>query len=91
MARDLFSEFPEELIVFRLKDSSPLGWLRRSSDVGFSAGTCNLEQKPSVSLSFSSIAVACDAVKRGIDPLGAPATGEVEIRGRFILWTKSDM
>ena len=88
MARDLFSEFPEELIVFRLKDSSPLGWLRRSSQEGFSAGTGNLEQKPSVLLSFSSVAVAFDAVKRGLDPLGAPATGEVEILGKVHLMDK---
>jgi len=88
VARDLFSEFPEELIVFRLKDSSPLGWLRRSSQEGFSAGTGSLEQKPSVSLSFSSVDVAFDAVKHGIDPLGAPATGELEIRGKVHLMDK---
>ena len=88
MARDLFSGFPEELVVFGVKGSSPLGWLRRSSEGGFSAGSSGLREKPSVSLSFSSLDVAFDAVKHGIDPLGAPATGEVEIRGKVHLMDK---
>lgn len=87
-ARNLFTEFPEELIVFRLKNSTPLGWLRLSSQKGFSAGTCCLDQKPSVSLSFSSVEIAFDAVKHGIDPLGAPAKGDVEIRGKIHLMDK---
>lgn len=88
MARDLLSEFSEELVVFGVKGSSPLGWLRRSSGGDFSAGTSYLGKKPSVSLSFSSIEVGFDAVKHGIDPLGAPATGDVQIQGKVHLMDK---
>ena len=82
VARELFSGFPEELVVFGVKGSSPLGWLRRSSEGEFSASSSDLGKKPTVSLSFSNIEVGFDAVKHGIDPLGAPATGDVQIRGK---------
>ena len=85
-ARDLLGDFSmDELVLFKLKDSSLLGWLRRSSRDGFLAGTCDPPGKPSVTLSFSGMEVAFDAVKEGIDPLGAPATGELEIRGKIHL------
>ena len=88
VARELFSGFPEEKIVFGVKGSSPLGWLSLSSEGEFSASSSDRGEKPSVSLSFSSIEVGFNAVKHGIDPLGSPATGEVEIRGKVHLMDK---
>jgi hypothetical protein len=85
---ELLSDDAEELVVFKLADSEPLGWLRRSSEGFFSVGTGFIDGKPSVVLTFSSQQVAFDAVLHGIDQLGAPAKGEMEIQGKIPLMDK---
>jgi hypothetical protein len=87
-SRDLLSGDSEELVVFKLADSVPLGWVSRSSGGVFSAGTGVIAEKPSVVLTFSSQEVAFDAVVHGIDQLGAPAKGDVEIQGKIPLMDK---
>ena len=87
-SRELLSGDSEELVVFKLADSEPLGWLHRSASGVFSIGSVPVEGKPSVVLTFSSPQVAFDAVLHGIDQLGAPAKGEVEIQGKIPLMDK---
>ena len=87
-SRELLSGESQELVVFKLADSEPLGWLRCSSEGFFSVGTGFIDGKPSVVLTFSSTQVAFDAVVLGIDQFGAPAQGEVEIQGKIPLMDK---
>ena len=86
--RELLSGDSEELVVFKLADSETLGWLRSTTDGVFSVGSVPVEGKPSVVLTFSTPQVAFDAVLHGIDQLGAPAKGEVEIQGKIPLMDK---
>lgn len=87
-SRDLLSGDSEELVVFKLADSVPLGWVFRPSGGVFSAGSDVIAEKPSVVLTFSSQKIAFDAVVHGIDHMGAPAKGDVKIQGKIPLMDK---
>ena len=84
----LFSDFSDELITFNLAGSEPLGWLSRSSEGVFCAGSKPIEAKPSVELTFLSQDIAFDGLLRGIDQLGSTASGEVMIQGSIPLMDK---
>ncbi len=84
----LFADFSDELITFNLADSGVIGWLSRSSDGLFSAGTEWVGGKPSVKLTFLSHDLAFEALLNGVDQLGATASGEVMIQGRIPLMDK---
>ena len=84
----LFSDFSEELIIFNLSGSGPLGWLSRSSEGVFKAGTERLHGTPSVALTFMNQGIAFEGLLRGIDQLGSTASGEVMIQGRLPLMDK---
>ena len=84
----LFSDSSDELITFNLADSGVLGWLSRSSDGLFSAGTEPVSGQPSVKLTFLSHDLAFEGLLNGVDQLGATAAGEVMIQGRIPLMDK---
>ena len=84
-----FSDSSDELITFNLADSGLLGWLSRSSDGLFSAGTEPVSGQPSVKLTFLSHDLAFEGLLNGVDQLGATAAGEVDgIQGRIQLMDK---
>lgn len=85
---DMFSDFSDELITFNLAGSEPIGWLRRSAEGLFTAGSEPAEGKPSVELTFLNKKIAFEGLLRGIDQLGATASGEMTIQGRLPLMDK---
>ena len=88
MFHGFFADSSDELITFNLADSGPLGWLSRSAEGVFSAGTEPVSGKPSVELTFLSQDIAFEGLSKGIDQLGATAAGEVTIQGRLPLMDK---
>jgi len=84
----LFSDFSDELITFNLSGSGSLGWLSRSSEGVFQAGTKSSIGTPSVALTFMNQDIAFEGLLRGIDQLGSTASGEVMIQGRLPLMDK---
>jgi hypothetical protein len=84
----LFSDFSDELITFNLSGSGSLGWLSRSSEGVFQAGTKSSIGIPSVALTFMNKDIAFEGLLRGIDQLGSTASGEVMIQGRIPLMDK---
>lgn len=85
---DMFSDFSDELITFNLAGSEPIGWLRRSTEGLFTAGSEPAVGNPSVELTFLNKEIAFEGLLRGIDQLGATASGEMMIQGRLPLMDK---
>lgn len=87
-SRSLFCDEFDELVDFRLDGHGSLGWLCLCPEGAFSAASETPSGTPSVILTFSSREVAFDVILRGMDQLGALATGKVLLQGKIPLMEK---